>query len=175
MIAKNWLKIIMPSLAVAIAGAAAAEPTKDDMPAPSPAIAQLKLPDGPLLGVSGNERHANFIETDQTSRHNDLVEVTIFIVYTPGLPMRGHLASQMVRRERYDCAKRTQTELGAQAFDDAGRLVMWLPAYPPENIREGAAEDYVAKVVCDGVSLPPTNTVIGHAAAMRVAHEMVPH
>lgn len=172
----NGLRLIVPGLVLFAAEPTSSEPVQTiaDPSAPPPAIAQLRLPDGPLLGVSGNDDQATFLEIDQTSRHNDMVEVTLFQVFIHGIRMNDRVAAQMVVRERFDCNKRTEVLLGGQAFDAAGNLVLWLPEFPPDPIRPGATEDHVAKVVCDGVRLPPTNVVTGHAAAVRMAHEMIP-
>lgn len=78
---------------------------------------------------------------------------------------------QVMNHLTFDCAKRDVfVLLSNSAFNADGKRVIWLPRDEPKPITPGSTEDLLAQVVCDHHPLPPSNTVIGHNAAIMVAH-----
>ena len=78
---------------------------------------------------------------------------------------------QLMDHVTLDCAKRDAfILLSDSAFNSDGQRVVWLPRHDPEPIDPGSMQDHLAQVVCDHHPLPPSNTVIGHEAAIRAAH-----
>ena len=144
-----------------------------DSPPATPPIPPL--PEGRLLLFAGNGFGANFLALDQTSKSGSEVDAWVFTVPAQPYNLMGHnpdrRVAQYLRHLTFDCARRgTYVELSEDAFNEAGQRVVWLPAESPQPIEPRSTEDFLAKVMCDGQNPPDSNIVIGHSAAVRVAH-----
>lgn len=141
-----------------------------------PAVAgeAVTLPEGPLQLVAGGRDSAAFIVLDQTSKTENLADVWIYQALDPPLVFSAdRVEVQMLRHWTIDCAAHSFAELASFGFDEKGQILVTLPAGPSETIGEGSAEDHVAAVLCDGHPVPVSNTVQGHAAALKAARAIL--
>jgi hypothetical protein len=154
---KDEFKIIIGIGVVAKAGdvpPAAMDPTDDSLPA------------GTLLGVSKGRGGAFFIDLDHSRVNDGIATVRIYTVFEPAYQLKGKEVVQEVRNSVIDCVHRTYIEHRAFAFDEAGDQVIWTSGNRVETIPPNNALDFIARVMCDGVRLPPEAYVRGHAAAL---------
>ncbi|HYE47174.1 MAG TPA: surface-adhesin E family protein [Caulobacter sp.] len=163
------LLALLPALAAT--AVAAQPPALPIPPAPHFETGQgVSLPTGRLQLVSGTRGAAYFIDLDRTARSGDVVTYWTYGVYVPGHSFNGKLAVQEVAVMIIDCGDRTVRTLGVSAFDESGAFVIGLPADPaPEPIKPRSAHEFQAKVLCDGIQLPPQNIFKGHAAGLAAA------
>ena len=158
------------ALALALAAvelAAAAVPPLTGPNAPPPNIAELTLPTGRLAYVSASARAAGFIDLDHVDHGADgIVTGVLLRIYDPGIPSRGMVAVQTVARMRWFCSKHVSQELGVQAFDEDGALVIWLPPDSPEPVRPNTGSELLARFLCEGAELPAGDVLTGHANAL---------
>ncbi|MBI1405425.1 MAG: hypothetical protein GC145_04800 [Caulobacter sp.] len=127
----------------------------------------LTLPEGRLQLVSGRAGAAFFISLGQVRREGDVVDYWTYAVYAPGHPLNAGLLVQDITHLRLDCQARTTRVLGVAGFDEAGRVLATVPAraYEEEPIEAESAHDFQARVLCDGIALPPQNTFADRKAA----------
>jgi hypothetical protein len=138
-------------------------------PAPKPPVG-IKLPEDRLLLMSGNDISATFIEPDSIAWIGKTAVVTTYTVYEPPHAIaKGKIVVQGVNRHRIDCDARTRQDLGSEAYDDAGKSLVWLPERPAEPIEPNSLHDFIAKVVCEKVELPDSNAARGYIAARALA------
>jgi hypothetical protein len=142
------------------------------MPPPPPEIAVLTLPTGPLQMEAGSDTTITFLDKARTSKAGDLVTVWALQVFDPGLQTDHGLAVKIVQRRTIDCRAHTQTDTGSVAYDEAGKVVMWLPDYPAEPLAPNSPAAAEAMVFCDGATLP-TDAVVGHEAALRAGRGLL--
>ena len=133
----------------------------------------ISLPTGRLQLVSGNATGAFFIDLDRVERKGDVVTYWTYGAYVPGNPIGDDVVVQDTALQVIDCAERTIHTLGVSAFNEQGKFVVGLPADEVEPIEANSAHDFQARVLCDGAVLPPSNTLLGHAAALAVARAML--
>lgn len=153
------------------AGAAVAQALLD---APA-AVRRMTLPEGRLVMVSGDQRGVQFLILDQSSRTGNLADVWLFQVIEPAARIGERQVSQTVSRQTLDCAKRTHATVAVAGFDAVGELTAWLPATPAQPIAPLSAQDFSARMVCDGAR-PGANAeagIIGHAAAVKRARALL--
>lgn len=156
--------------ATATSGAASAQPRA--LPPAPPEIALLTLPTGPLQVEAGSDATVTFLDKARTSKAGDIVTVWALQIFDPGVPTDYGLAVKIVQRRLIDCRARTQAETGSIAYDEAGKVVMWLPADPAEPIAPNSPQAGEAMVFCDGATLP-TEIVEGHEAALRAGRSLL--
>jgi hypothetical protein len=158
---------------IGFCAAAAASPDPHAEP-PLPA-----LPSGSLQLFSGNQEAANFIVLDQTKQIGTVVDAWLFSVpYEPYSfrkdRTRKNTIVQVMDHLTFDCAKRDFfVLLSDSAFNADGERLVWLPRDDPKPITPRSRVYFLAQVVCDHHPLPPSNTVIGHEAAIIAAHRAV--
>jgi hypothetical protein len=135
----------------------------------------IRLPEGRLQLVSGTDEVAFFIALDLTKRSGDRVNYWVYGAYVPGYAMAEGPVVQEFSRLSIDCKARTVRTWGATGFLESGRVVVSLPArgFKAGPIEEGSAYDFQARVLCDGVQMPASNTMMGHAQALAVARIML--
>jgi hypothetical protein len=80
---------------------------------------------------------------------------------------------QEVGERVINCSRRTYIEHRSYAFDEAGNQVIWTSGNSVEPIPTNSANDFIARVMCDGVRLPSQSYVTGHAAALALGREAV--
>lgn len=137
--------------------------------APKPPVG-IKLSEGPLALVSGTDSSATFIEPDTIVWTGKTAIVMTYTVFEPPHAIaKGKIVVQAVNRNRIDCEARTRQDLGSEGYDEAGKSLVWLPEEPAKAIAPNTSHDFVARVVCDKVELPPTNVAQGHVAARALA------
>lgn len=143
-------------------------------PAPPPLTPP---PEGRLQLVSGNDVAATFLDLERIERRGAHVE--FWILQIPAQPyaltsnaLRADWVVQTVQRGSIDCGARLHTHLSLESFNAAGERVVWLPRFPAEPIEARSAHDFVAGVLCDGVELPASNIVIGHAVAREITRQI---
>jgi hypothetical protein len=124
------------------------------------------LPDGKLLGVAVGRTGATFIDLDHSVVKDGVATVRTYMVFDPPLAVKGKEVVQQVGERVIDCAHRTYSEHRSYAFDEAGEEVIWTSGNSVEPIPANNANDFIARVMCDGAKLPPQNYVKGHAAAL---------
>lgn len=135
----------------------------------APAQAQTpQLPGGDYTLFAGTARAANFIVENSISRSGDRVRVTNYRVYVEEIPSPNGPIDQETTDLEIDCTHRTQKTLGYSAFGPTGDRVVSFPAEPEQAIEANQTWDFVARIVCDGVRMPPDATVSGAAAARRL-------
>jgi hypothetical protein len=127
-----------------------------------------QLPDGGYTLFAGTARAANFIVENSKNRSGDRVRVTNYRVYMEAIPSPNGPIDQETTELEIDCARRTQKVLGYSAFGPTGAWVASFPAEAEREIEANDTWDFVARIVCDGVRLPPDATVQGAAAARRL-------
>lgn len=160
--AMGWAMTLV-ALVAAMGGPASAQPRS--LPPPPPEIAVLTLPTGPLQMEAGSDTTITFLDKTRTSKAGDAATVWALQVFDPGVRTEAGLAVKIVQRRTIDCRARTQTDTGSVAYDEAGKMVMWLPAYDAEPIAPNSPGAAEALVLCDGAALP-TQVVVGHEAAL---------
>lgn len=132
----------------------------------------MSLSDGRLEAAARTQHSGTFIDLDKTSRTGEVVDAWIMTVSLPGLPTQQGAAVQWVEHQRVDCKAHTHLQLGLKAFDRKGAMVMWMfePAPEPNDSGTFAVLDHV---LCDEVTLPASNTVVGHQAAFDMTEAAV--
>lgn len=161
------------SALILVAACQAAPSDAASLPPPPDEIAAIIPPTGPLLGVARGGRSATFLDRAGVVQIDGAMQATLLVVYRPPLETPYGAAHIGAERVAYDCARRTMTPLGAQAFDEAGQRVMWLPPGPPEPLEPGLSHDFVAQVLCDGAEPPNAQTVEGVAGAVALAETIL--
>ena len=137
-----------------------------------PANAQsVGLPGGDLTLFAGNSRGANFLVDGSIRRSGDVVFVWNYRVYAEEVPSPEGPVDQDITELEIDCAARTQKQVAVHAFGPSGDHKFSMPAEAATPIVANSTWDFVARVVCDGVQLPPSATVSGAPAARALAHE----
>ena len=175
---KAWLGRAVVTLGIGailgtMTGAAANAQTHGPPPAPPPDIAAaLKLPDGPLEPIAGGPKSFLFLVLDQIKRSGPRVEVVLYEVFNPSVPVGRKQVVQALRWERIDCQAWTDQQLATQAFDEAGGLAIWTSVQPKEAIRKPSSIELAAEVVCMKAApmAPPVN---GHAAALEYGESQI--
>lgn len=127
-----------------------------------------QLPDGGYTLFAGTARAANFIVENSVTRSGERVRVTNYRVYVEAIPSPNGPIDQETTDLEIDCSRRTQKVLGFSAFGPTGVWVASFPAETEQEIEANETWDFVARIVCDGVRLPPDATVQGPAAARRL-------
>jgi hypothetical protein len=144
-----------------------AAPTPE--PKPQPPVG-IKLSDGRLTLFAGNPSSATFIEPDSMAWTGSTAIVMTYTVFEPPHAIApGKIVVQAVNRHRIDCAARTRQDLGSEAYDVAGRSLVWLPERPTEPLDPKSMYSFVVQIVCDKVELPASNTVQSHVGARVLA------
>jgi hypothetical protein len=116
---------------------------------------------------------AHFLDLDRVSKTGSKADIWVLVISDPPYPIGDRLEVADVEHEAIDCVKRTYTDLGSKAFDEAGEMVVWLPAARPERIKPGNAYEFIARVVCDGLQPPSGYVVRGHAAALQLGRRIL--
>jgi hypothetical protein len=136
---------------------------------PPPTLTDLALPDGRLGGVTAIPQQMSFLDLDHIVRHGDKISIVIYWVYPPGGIVSDPGATQYVNRVVLDCAARTFQDLGGLDFNDNDVLDLWLPkSVAAQPLTANTTFAATAKLLCDGAFGPPTNIVLGHAAAFEL-------
>jgi hypothetical protein len=137
------------------------------------AASALERPNGSLMVVSGSSSNAVFIAMDETVRKGDVADVLVLDVFDPGLPVGQGRVVESVTRRRLDCAKRTYQDHETSGYDDAGKVILSMPQEPARPIPSGSGYDYLARVACDGAEPREKMVAAGHAAALKLARELL--
>jgi hypothetical protein len=141
-----------------------------------PGRATAPLPEGRLLALSGNSQGASFVAIDQSSMHGGVVDAWVMRVLAEPVVLSSPsekpevTVSQTFSHWKVQCAERTAVELSGDGFDPAGRwriegVDIHRPG-PPRKIEPNSAQDFLARVYCDGQQPPRPVVVVGHAAAV---------
>jgi hypothetical protein len=144
-----------------------------DVPSATTDDAAPGLPEGTLLGVAVGRTGATFIDLDHSVLKDGIANVRTFMVFDPPFPLKGKEVVQQVGERVIDCAHRTYIEHRSYAFDEAGNQVNWTSGNSVEPIATNNANDFIARVMCDGVRLPPRSYVKGHVAALALGRAVV--
>jgi hypothetical protein len=161
----NWLHLALGAAAVLVASPARAQSSRPLPPAP-PDVARLSLPPGELVLFNRTDKATWFLDRDRTHRVGDSVELWSLTIYRSGIDTGYGRAVQLVERYRMDCVQRFREGGAAMAYDEQGRVVMWLPDSDERlPIERDTAGELVRRVLCEGAPAP-TRTVNGHAAAL---------
>jgi hypothetical protein len=157
--------------ALSIASSSQAQGRLADVPPPPAAVAAITLPSGRLQPLTQAKHAVFFIDLDRSVRRGSSAEVWNYTVYEPGVLLApGKTANQVIEKAVIDCVKRQITVLGYQAYDGAGKLVLWSEAESTEAVQPNTAQDLQRKVVCEHEQ-PPLSPLVGRAAAMALAFE----
>jgi hypothetical protein len=138
-----------------------------------PEIFAMSLPRGELKGVVTGPRAARFLDTVRTRRTGTKADVWMLTIFEPAFKAGDGLARYNVERASIDCAAQRLTPRGANAYDAAGRSVIWLPAEPPEAITPESNFYHASQVVCSDVPLAGMPVVTGYAAAGALATKLI--
>ena len=144
-----------------------------DVPSASSDDAAPGLPEGMLLGVAVGRGGATFIDLDHSVLKDGIANVRTFMVFDPPFASRGKEVVQQIGERVIDCARRTYIEHRSYAFDEAGNQVIWTSGNSVEPIAPNNANDFIARVMCDGVRLPPQSYVKGHVAALALGRASI--
>jgi hypothetical protein len=150
-----------------------------------PGRAAAPLPEGRLMGLSGNRHGASFVALDQSSRRGPLVDAWVMRIFAepvvlsaPDDKTRVEVV-QSFTHWALDCTGRTARRISDDGFDASGK---WLIAdivpqkpEPPTAIEPSSVADFLAKFFCDGQKPPQMMTVTGHAAALDLIHRIKQH
>lgn len=144
-----------------------------DVPSATTENAAPGLPEGTLLGVAVGRAGATFIDLDHSVFKDGIANVRTFMVFDPALRMKGRDVVQEVGERVIDCARRTYIEHRSYAFDEAGNQVIWTSGNSIEPIPLNNANEFIARVMCDGLRLPPQSYVKGHVAALALGRAAI--
>jgi hypothetical protein len=144
-----------------------------DVPSATTDDAAPALPDGMLLGVAVGRTVATFIDLDHSVLKGGIANVRTFTVFDPPFPSKGREVVQQVGETVIDCAHRTYIEHRSYAFDETGNQVIWTSGNSVEPIPPNNANDFIARVMCDDVRLPPQSYVKGHVAALALGRAAI--
>jgi hypothetical protein len=131
------------------------------------------LPEGPLQMVSGSSDAVFFIDLENTSKGGGFADVRILVVQDPPSRIGENVVRYTLDHWRIDCGKHAHMDLGAIAVGEEGQHLIYTPRSFAEPIDTRSAYDFFRRVLCEGVSLPASNTFRGHAAARAAAEEMI--
>jgi hypothetical protein len=113
-----------------------------------------------LLAVSGNSHGVAFLALDQSTKRGSVADIWTLTVQARPLALSDtESSSEYVRHMSIDCAKRTFSLISEDAYDAADRWVLWMPSRPSSAIEPSSVQDFMARVVCDGVS-PPRRIIV---------------
>ena len=122
---------------------------------------------------------ANFVALDQSTKGGPVADVWQFRVFArpvelskPGAAVHK-VSIQSLAHLKIDCAKRTFVQLSLDAFDEADRWVLGMEPERARAIETDSTQDFLARVMCDGVQPPQVVVVTGHTAALRLARQVL--
>jgi hypothetical protein len=171
MMSYRWLGVVIFGLAASNAQA-------------FPGNAAAPLPDGRLMGLSGNEHGASFVALDQSSKQGPLADAWAMRVFAKPVVLSGPqdknqtIVTQSFAHWHLDCGRRTSEKLSEDGFDVSGKWLIGLVPRghigPPERIEPNSTEDFLAKFLCEGRQPPQVSIVKGHAAAVELARMTYP-
>jgi hypothetical protein len=144
-----------------------------DVPPASAGDMAPGLPDGMLLGVAAGRGGATFIDLDHSVAKNGVASVRTYMVFDPPFALKGKDVVQQVGERVIDCVHRTYIEHRSYAFDEAGNQVIWTSGNSVEPIPANNANDFIARIMCDGVRLPPQAYVRGHVGALAMGRAAI--
>jgi hypothetical protein len=157
-------------LLTAVATPTIAQPMRQPPAAPP----LSSLPEGRLQLFAGNARAANFLALDQIDRKQGKIDLWFLNVPPEPYALNGGVrVAETLIHGALDCGKRTYGQISSEGFDTEGKRVVWLPSEPAAPLEANTTQDFIAKVLCDGAVLPPTNTVVGHKAAIEMTKRVL--
>lgn len=116
------------------------------------------LPAGSVTLYGGNATAANFLIDDTVVRDGSRVTFSNMRVYAELIEVPGGPIAMDVTRLVIDCTARTATVQGIDTFKASGDHVVSFPGEPVRPIETDDTWDYAARVLCDGMELPPQQT-----------------
>jgi hypothetical protein len=122
---------------------------------------------------AGNSHGANFLIDDTIVRSGAQVRVSNFRVYAEPIEAPNGPVTMDVQALTLDCDARRITVESIDTFKASGEHAFHMPAEPAEAIEANTTWDFAARVLCDGVELPPTQKRTGWQAAREVALFMI--
>jgi len=126
----------------------------------------VKLPEGRLLLVAGNEDGAVLIGLDNMIRKGSEAVVLVYRVFEPARALdSGVTISEEAEVQRFDCDAQSYQSLGASEYNAAGEEVLWMEEEPVKPVQPRTMTSRVASVVCGQVKLPPGNIAKDRATA----------
>lgn len=126
----------------------------------------VKLPEGRLLLVAGNEDGAVLIGLDNMFKEERGAVVLVYRIFQPARVLQGGLTiSEEAEVQRFDCGAQTYQSLGSSEYNAAGEEVLWMEEEPVKPVQPGTMTSRVAGVVCGQVKLPPGNIAKDRATA----------
>jgi hypothetical protein len=131
------------------------------------------LPTGKLTGVAMGASGATFLIPDKVSRTGDVVDVWVYRVFEPGFKVGEATVVQGLANWKFDCAARSQADIYSAGFDASDKFIVDLPPFPAKPLERESAQEFVGKVVCDGVQMPAQNTLVGYKAAAMMARGLI--
>lgn len=141
----------------------------------APAEGYVKLPEGRLLLVAGNNGGAVLIGQDTMVWEGRSAVVLVYRILRPHMDLgNGKLIAEETEVQRFNCDAQTYQSLGASAYDPAGEEVVWTPEEPVKPVKERTMTSRVASVVCGQIKLPAGNIVKDRATAKAMALQALP-
>jgi hypothetical protein len=132
-----------------------------------------RLPTGNLRLIGANSSIAQFFVGELPKKAGDTVEVWVYYVQDPALPVDGKPVMQMLQQKRINCASRTAADLYTGGWDGAGRRVIEIPAAASIAIPSGSALESVSNIACETVKAPPMTRVVGNRAAFTLGLQAI--
>jgi hypothetical protein len=132
------------------------------------------LPEGRLQLFAGNNLGANFLVMDEIKPTGDGYDFWFYQANAkPVVIGPGKSVVQSLEHGRVHCQDRTYTRLFVAGYSREGTALVTLPPASAEHIVGNATQDFAARVLCDRVELPATNTVVGYRRALEVTQQMI--
>ena len=131
------------------------------------------LPEGAVTLYAGNDRGANFLIDDTIVREGSRVRFANLRVFANLIDVPGGPIAMDVSTMVIDCAARTVTVSGMDTYKASGAPVVQFPGEPTEAIAADSTWDFAARVLCDGVVMPPQQTRTGWRDARAMALSML--
>jgi hypothetical protein len=131
------------------------------------------LPEGAVTLYAGNDTGANFLIDDTIVREGARVRFSNLRVFANLIDVPGGPIAMDVSTLVIDCVARTMTVSGMDTFKASGDPVVHFPGEPTEAIEADSSWDFAARVLCDGVEMPPQQTRSGWRDARAIALSML--
>ena len=116
---------------------------------------------------------ATFLVQEGQTKSGKSAVVWVYQIFEPALKVGPTTIVQAMANWKIDCAARTVASIYRAGYDAADKFVIDTPAEAAKLIVPETSQDYVGRVVCDGVELPAESTVLGYKAAAPVARGLI--
>ncbi len=126
-------------------------------------------PAGVVTLYAGTSGAANFMIDDTVARSGAVVRFSNFRIYAQPIEVPNGPVDMDVETVVLNCETRTVSVEGIELFKATGEYITRRPGDPVGPIEARTTWDFAARVLCDGVQLPPTQKRTGWRAAREVA------